>query len=286
MTTPWMVDVHTHLFPDWVQTNRWDYVKRDKVFGEIYGDEKARMVNAEEMIQAMDEDAVASSVVFGFPWDDQGINREHNDYILDAASKYQERLIPFACLNPLAPGAAEETKRCVDRGAKGVGEIAFYDRSIDEEIISHLEPIMEILREADLPFLIHTNEPVGHLYPGKSMKNLTEIELLVRNFPDNTIILAHWGGGILFFELMKELKALFENVFYDTAASPFLYQPEIFDVSGRIIGFDRILLGTDFPLIRPNRYLKQIAETLDDDKARLICRENARRLLGLTDSAD
>ncbi len=282
MTAPWMVDVHTHIFPDWVQSDRWGYAERDDVFKEIYGNEKARMVNAGEILQAMDADAVAVSVVFGFPWTDQGINREHNDYVLEAAAGHPDRLVPFACLNPLAPGAGAETSRCIAKGAKGIGEIAFYDRVIDGEIIDRLRPVMDILKEAGLPLLIHTNEPVGHVYPGKSMKNLTEIELLVRSFPENTIILAHWGGGILFFELMKELKALFRNVYYDTAASPFLYRPEIFDVAGRIIGHDRILLGTDFPLIRPGRYLAQVTDAVaDEEKVRMICGENARHLLNL-----
>lgn len=279
MNRPWMVDVHTHLFPDWVQQNRGDYVKRDDVFRDIYGDERARMVTAEEMIQSMDEQAVAISVVFGFPWTDQGLNREHNDYVLEAARRYSDRLIPFACLNPLAPGAKEEVERCVTNGARGVGEIAFYDRAIDEEVIENLKPIMNALKEANLPFLIHTNEPVGHIYPGKSMKNITEIELLVRNFPENTIILAHWGGGILFYELMKELKALFRHVYYDTAASPFLYQQEIFKIAGQVIGFERILMGSDYPLIRPQRYYQQVSDVLkDEEKTSMICRENALRL--------
>ena len=279
MSTPWMVDVHTHLFPDWVQQNRWEYVKRDDVFRDIYRNKKARMVTGEEMIASMDEQEVALSVVFGFPWADQGINRDHNDYILNVSRRFPDRLIPFACFNPLAAGAAEEAERCIKKGAKGVGEIAFYDRVIDEEVVSCLRPVMEILKEANLPFLIHTNEPVGHVYPGKSMKNIAEIELLVQNFPDNTIILAHWGGGILFYELMKELKALFCHVYYDTAASPYLYQPEIFNVAGQVIGYERILMGSDFPLIRPQRYYQQVRETVKDKKVvRGICRENALRL--------
>ena len=277
-----IIDVHTHLFPDWVQQNRWEYVKRDDVFRDIYRNKKARMVTGEEMIASMDEQEVALSVVFGFPWADQGINRDHNDYILNVSRRFPDRLIPFACFNPLAAGAAEEAERCIKKGAKGVGEIAFYDRVVDEEVVSCLRPVMEILKEANLPFLIHTNEPVGHVYPGKSMKNIAEIELLVQNFPDNTIILAHWGGGILFFELMKELRELFKNVYYDTAASPFLYQSQIFDVAGQVIGYDRILLGTDYPLIRPQRYLKQINDSVKDEKkVRMICRENAARLLNL-----
>lgn len=281
MSSPWMVDVHTHIFPDWVKGNRWDYVKRDEVFKNIYGDERARMVTADEMIASMDDQEVAISVVFGFPWKDQGINRGHNDYILNAAMRYPDRLIPFACINPLAAGAREEAERSIERGAKGVGEIAFYDRAIDREVIEHLSPVMEVLREANLPFLIHTNEPVGHFYPGKSMKNLIEIEHLVSSFPDNIIILAHWGGGILFYELMKELKELFKHVYYDTAASPFLYQPEIFKIAGQVIGFKRILMGSDYPLIPPQRYHRQVLDAVGDSEVVLmICRENALRLFG------
>ncbi len=278
MSPPWMVDVHTHLFPEWVRRDRRTFVERDAVFRVIYGSEKARMVTEEEMVASMDEQDVEISVVFGFPWTDQGINRDHNDAILDAAKRFQGRLIPFGCLNPLAPDAAREAERCLRGGAKGIGEIAFYNRVIDEEVIGHLRPVMEVLKAFNLPLLIHTNEPVGHPYPGKSMKNLAEIELLIRNFPDQPIILAHWGGGILFFELMKEVQALFRHVYYDTAASPYLYRPEIFRVAGEIVGFDRILMGTDFPLIRPQRYYRQVMEAVDEELARGICRENALRL--------
>ena len=279
MSDPWMVDVHTHIFPEWVQQNRWEFVNRDPVFREIYGNEKARMVTGRELVAAMDEEEVALSVTFGFPWADQGLNRDHNDAVLEAASAFPDRLIPFACLNPLAPGAGSEAARCIDKGAKGIGEIAFYDRVIDEEVIAALRPVMAVLRDANLPLLIHTNEPVGHPYPGKSMQNIREIELLVRSFPDNLIILAHWGGGILFYELMKEIRALFRNVYYDTAASPYLYRPEIFPVAAHLIGHERILMGTDFPLIRPRRYLKQVRESLQNDpQVRDICRENALTL--------
>jgi len=276
-----MVDIHTHLFPERVRENRPEYVERDSVFSEIYGDERSKMVTAEETVSAMDEQLVALSVVFGFPWKDQGLNREHNSYVLRAGARFPDRLVPFTCVNPLAPGAAAEVERCILQGAKGVGEIAFYDRGIDEGVIESLKPIMEVLKEARLPFLIHTNEPVGHVYPGKSMKNLAEIERLVRNFPDNTIILAHWGGGVVFFELMKEIKTLFRNVYYDTAASPYLYQPEIFKRAGDIVGEGKILLGTDFPLIPPGRYLHQIESVIEDEQAvRAICRENALAVLG------
>ena len=82
---------------------------------------------------------------------------------------------------------------------------------------------------------------------------------LLKTFPVNRIVLAHWGGGIFFYELMKkEVRRVLSNVWFDTAASPYLYRPDIYRISGEIIGFDRILFGSDYPLIKPGRYLKEI----------------------------
>ena len=76
-----------------------------------------------------------------------------------------------------------------------------------------------------------TNEPVGHAYPGKTPNTLAQIYRMVKRFPANTIVLAHWGGGLFFFNLLrKEVKEQLRNVYFDTAASPFLYDPAVYRV--------------------------------------------------------
>lgn len=110
----------------------------------------------------------------------------------------------------------------------------------------------------DLPLLLHVTESVGHAYAGKDRTDLWGLYTWIQRNPDLHIVLAHWGGGLFFYELMPEVREACRRVYYDTAASPFLYDPRIYDIALRIAGRDRILLGSDFPLIHPRRYLKEI----------------------------
>ncbi|MCX5909724.1 MAG: amidohydrolase family protein, partial [Deltaproteobacteria bacterium] len=114
--------------------------------------------------------------------------------------------------------------------------------------------------EQQVPCLFHANEPVGHDYPGKSRGDLHSIYRLLQKLPENRIILAHWGGGFFFYELMPEVGRAARNVFYDTAASPYLYEPRIYNLALKIIGKERILFGSDFPLLSPPRYFAELEQ--------------------------
>ena len=129
--------------------------------------------------------------------------------------------------------------------------------------------------------MIHTNEPVGHIYPGKTPNTMSQIYTLVKRFPDNKIVLAHWGGGIFLYNILKkEVKESLKNVYFDTAASPFLYDPEIYRLAIQLVGPDKILFGSDFPLIKPARYFKEMQEAgLSKVEMDSICGKNAASLL-------
>ena len=146
-----------------------------------------------------------------------------------------------------------------------------------------LDPIMDLCRERDVPVLLHTNEEVGHLYPGKTPNTMIQIYETVSRFPDNTIVLAHWGGGIFFYHLLKKaVKETLKNVYYDTAASPFLYDSRIYQYAKDLVGIDKVLLGTDYPLLKPARYFKEMTEGgLDEADRQIVCGDNAARLLKL-----
>jgi len=161
------------------------------------------------------------------------------------------------------------------------GELAFYQSGIDRESRDRLRPVMDICLEKNLPVLIHTNEPVGHVYPGKTPNTLAQIYKLVQAFPENKIVLAHWGGGIFLFNLLrKEVRETLKNVWFDTAASPFLYRPEIYGIAKQLAGLDKILLGTDFPLLKPARYFKELeAASISAEDREMICGGNAASLL-------
>lgn len=278
-----IIDCHTHAFPKEIRVNRGSYFPTEPAFKILYETPKAKLVSAEEIIATMDEQHVDKSIVFGFPWQEEEICRRNNDYIIEAITNYPTRLIGFCCLDPFMPGAAIEAERCLNSGLSGVGELAFYRSGIDRLCLDRLDPIMDLCQKAKVPVMVHTNEPVGHIYPGKTPNTLAQIYQMVKRFANNTFILAHWGGGIFFYNLLKkEVRAILKNVYFDTAASPFLYEPEIYNFAKRLVGIDRILLGTDFPLLKPARYYKELdAAGLSKADKEKICGSNVAALLGI-----
>lgn len=279
-----IIDCHTHIFPEDICSGREDCCIRESAFKLLYESPKSRLVGAEALISTMDEQGVDLSVVFGFPWKSRDLVRRNNDYIIEATLKYPDRLRGFACFDLDYGDAAGETERCLDAGLSGVGELAFYLTGIDEAALDRLGPIMEICMErGNLPVMVHTNEPVGHKYPGKTPVTLEQIYALAVRFPENNIILAHWGGGILFYNLMKkETKKTLENIWFDTAASPFLYDASVYRVALAAGVIDRVLFGSDYPLLKPVRYFRDLDSSglLEVDKQRVLG-GNAARLFNL-----
>jgi uncharacterized protein len=276
-----IIDFHTHIFPPRIRENREDFLKGEQAFKTLYNSPQARLVGAGELISAMDEADVQKSVVFGFPWENADYFKLNNDYVVEAVNRYPDRLVGLACFSPLSPTGAREAERCFDQGLSGVGELAVYGDGITTAVVQALEPAMGLCLERDGLFMLHTNEPVGHQYPGKTPNTLRQIYDFVKTYPENRIILAHWGGGLLFYALMKkEVLKVLENVWFDTAASPFLYRPEMYRIAGEVVGFDKILFGSDFPLLKPPRYFKEMgAAGLSSEQMDQIMGLNAQNLL-------
>ncbi|MBU1341279.1 MAG: amidohydrolase family protein [Proteobacteria bacterium] len=255
-----IIDSHTHIFPEQVKQDRSRYFENEPEFKLLYQSSKAAISNIVELMESMDTHQVDISVICGFPWRNPEYTRQNNDVIIESVQKYPTRIKGLACFDATWEGAAHETQRCIDAGLCGAGELAFYLSGIDKTALACLDPVMEVLRDnGGLPCMIHTNEPVGHPYPGKTPVTLEQIYSLAKTFPDNKIILAHWGGGIFFYNIMKkETKDVFKNIWYDTAASLFLYDPQIYDLAATAGIMEKVLFGTDFPLLKPDRYYKDM----------------------------
>lgn len=277
-----IIDVHVHTFPKKIREDRGAFFTGEPAFQLLYDSPKSKLVSAEEIVATMDEQGVDRSVVFGFPWRNPDTVRRNNDYVIEAVAKFPDRLMGLCCLDPFIPFAAEEVARCLNAGLCGVGELAFYRSGIDSDCLDALDPVMALCRERDLPVMVHTNEPVGHVYPGKTPNTLAQIYAMVKRFSGNKLILAHWGAGIFFYSLLKrEVKETLANVWFDTAASPFLYDPPIYRKAIDLAGSDKILFGTDFPLLKPARYFKEMdAAGLSDAEKAAICGGNAEKVLG------
>ena len=255
-----IIDSHVHIFPEKIKQDRSNYFNNEPEFKLLYDSPKARICTIDDLIASMNTFQVDMSIICGFPWRTPELTKQNNDIVIEAVRKYPNRIKGLACFDAAWDGAADETRRGIDAGLCGAGELAFYLSGIDTTALTALDPVMAVLRDmGNLPCMIHTNEPVGHYYPGKTPITLEQIYTLAKTFPDNKIILAHWGGGILFYNIMKkETKTVLKNIWYDTAASPFLYDSQIYDIAVDAGVADKVLFGTDFPLLMPDRYYKDI----------------------------
>jgi len=279
-----VIDFHTHIFPRYFREKRDGFFSQEPAFEALYRSANSRLASKDELRQTMEEQGIQRSVIFGFPWEKTEHFRRHNDYIIESVQRHPDKLTGFCCFSPLSPHAPPEVRRCLDAGLAGVGELAVYQSGFSEKIIRSLHEVMEICADRNVPVLFHTNEPVGHVYPGKTPVELSEIYALVKQYPSNRIILAHWGGGLFFYSLMKkEVRDVLKNVWFDTAASPFLYDPQIYRIAGEIVGTDKILFGTDYPLLSPKRYFEEMQLAgLSEESVRGICGENAAKLLSIS----
>ncbi len=278
-----IIDFHTHILPPEVIRNRADFAKRDAAFALLYEDPRSRIVTAEGLIEAMDRDGVERAGVCGFPWADQGICAMTNDYLLEAQQRFPDRLFSF--YTPSSSGGRESARRAaeaLERGMRGIGEVGFYSSGMGKRQWRWLQWLGEAACAAGAPLLLHVNESVGHQYPGKTDMRLRDLWRFIEEKGDLLLVLAHWGGGLFFYELMKSVRKEVRDLYYDTAASPYLYLPEVYRIGVEIVGADRILFGSDYPLIRPSRYFREMeAGGLTGEARRKILGENAARLLHL-----
>jgi predicted TIM-barrel fold metal-dependent hydrolase len=277
-----IIDCHTHIFPEEVRKDRETFCKKDEGFASIYDDPKAKVAGVEDLIASMDESGIDRSVICGFPWGRPDLCSFQNQYLMESASRYPNRLIAFVSLLFSNPDWSEkELDRAVKGGALGVGEIAFYRDEMTSQDIQSMKPILTQMERHEIPLLFHTNETIGHPYPGKGRTPLERFYEMTLCFPGLPIILAHWGGGLPFYELMPEVAKVMANVYYDTAASPFLYSKKIYAVAREIVGVEKIFFGTDFPLISPRRYYQELEGSgLSKQDREKILGLNFSRLVG------
>ena len=240
-------DSHVHLFPPEIYKHWEQYAKRDAWFanltriGEAWADVDAALACA-------DEAGITGLVMQGWYWNDAGLERMHNDYMTECIRRHSDRLKAFVAINPLFDGAVAEIERCVKNGFVGVGELGPGGNGYDFKN-KKLWDVLECAQALDVPVCIHCGEPVGRIYKGKDLTSLQPIPDILKQFPDLKLILAHMGGGLPFYEMLRGMTPLFKNVWYDTAANPLLYDIRSIRQVMQLVGEHRLLFGSDFPLL-------------------------------------
>jgi len=279
------IDFHVHVTPPDIIANWEKYAEKEPYFSLLSHSKQNKFATAEDVAAVLKGEGNFNfnrAVVFGFAFRDLGLCRYVNDYVIEKVKEYPQKLIGFISVSPRDKKAASEIERCRLNGLVGVGELFPAGQGFDPENESETSAITGVCRELSLPLIVHANEPVGHSYPGKTDVTLRQLETFVSNNQGLNIVLAHWGGGLVFYETMGEIKEKFRNVYYDTAATPFLYDEKIYRAAKALGLCEKILFGSDFPLLPYSRYLDGLEKSgLSAEEKQLILGGNAQRLLAL-----
>lgn len=290
-----VIDFHIHLLPPEMEKELHSLALSEPYLGYRMLDTPARKsfqpwVTYEEAVRHITRDGVDQAVIQGWPFLHYENCRRQNDYTLEAIKAYPDRFRGFCIVNPKdGDNALREIERCARQGLSGIGELDPEGQGFQLDDPDFLR-LCDLCVDLDWPMSIHVSEPVGPHYQGKSSIPLQHYIDLAKAKPLLKIILSHWGGGLPFYELMKDIKKALVNVYYDTAGSPLPCSPRIFKETLHLVGPDKLLFGSNYPrLLKPaetqepgfSTLLRIVEEEIIEKEARdKLMYRNAAQLLG------
>jgi predicted TIM-barrel fold metal-dependent hydrolase len=208
-----------------------------------------------------------------------------NEEIAEVARANDDVLIPFASVDPARKDAVERARRLIDEhGVKGFkfhpNLQAFFPND------SSAYPLYEVIAEAELPALFHTGHSgIGTGLPGGGglrlkYSNPMALDDVAADFPELKIVLAHpsfpWQDEAISIALHKA------NVWIDLSGwSPKYFPPQLVQYANTQLR-TKVLFGSDYPMITPDRWLADFEQAPFKDEVRpLILKQNAVELLDL-----
>jgi len=294
MSNTGIIDAHIHAYPEEVYQNprKWGTAMGEHHWVNTVAPTAGKSIqgwsDVRQLLRDMDAANIEKVVMLGWYWEQQATCECQNKWYIEWVQQHPDRIMGFATANPLAGQRALDSLRAaVDAGLIGFGEFLPQAQGYD---LRHdaWHQVVELAVELEVPINIHVTEPVGPAYAGRIETPLADYVELARTFPQCTFILAHWGGLLPFYEMNKRVQHALQHVYYDTAASPLLYNANIYRRVIDAIGSDRILFGSDYPLLlTPNKckrpsflpILEELqASQLTLEEHQQILSENARRV--------
>jgi len=293
-----IIDSHIHMYPPDISADPVGWARRvdEPYWGALMGDNPGKTsiqgwATVDQLLRDMDTAGIDKVVMQGIYFQHQQNCVAQNNWYIKWCQQFPDRLLGFATVQPLAgQPALDEIKRAIDHGLCGVGEILPNAQGHTMRHDAFLA-VVELAITLDVPLCLHGAEPVGHNYPGRADTPLQDYVWLAKQYPNLKLILAHLGGLLPFYELNRSVKKIMQNVYYDTAAIPLLYRPQVYKSVVEIVGAKKILYGSDYPLLlyprqtRTPNFTSLLAEIkqagLSKSQLNLILGTNMQRLLKL-----
>lgn len=272
------LDVHVHL------ESTDDRTAADAAAKKYFGDSGASREG-----NALAEYYRSKNIAFViFTVDEQLTGKPHvsNDEVVQFAEQNSDVAIPFASIDPhRGAQGVQEAKRLVSAGkVRGLKLHPPLQKFVPNDLLAY--PLYEVFAEARLPVIFHTGHSgLGTGMPGGGGVRLKyghpmPIDDVAVDFPQMPIIMAHpsfpWQDEAISICLHKP------NVYIDLSGwSPKYFSPTLIQYANTLLK-NKVLFGSDYPLITPDRWLADFEKIAIRDEVRpLILKENALRLLGL-----
>lgn len=290
-----VLDCHVHLYPPAIKADPagWAAAAGESTWAILAtrrrpgGRPVQSWPTADELLRAMDAAEVERAVLQGWYWRTAAACRLHNEFYAACQQAHPDRLAACAALQPAAGPAAvrAELHWARDHGFVGLGELSPHAQGYAAGDPAFAAALAQA-GQWGWPVNLHVTDPASRPFPGRVETSGADFRQVAAAFPSTDFILAHWGG---LFPLHEP--GLFPaNVYFDTAASPLLYGPEIWRRFVTAVGADRVLFGSDFPLNLYPRLDREpgltrfVAEArgagLSAGELGAVLRENARRWFG------
>jgi len=252
-----IIDAHVHLYPP--EVNRapaaWADAQGERHWAELCtrvrknGRPVQGFPSVDELLRAMDGAGIERVVLQGWYWEKHDTCALQNRFYAGCLRTHPDRLSAFATFHPAAglDAVTAEVRRAAGEGFCGLGELSPHSQGValDDPV---WRAALVLAGELNLPINLHVTEPHSKKYPGKVETPLGDFVRLAQEFPATKFILAHWGARLpLDPELGAEATAC-PNLYYDTAASPLLYDGQVYREMIAAVGTARVLYGSDHPL--------------------------------------
>lgn len=255
-----IIDTHVHLYPPDV-VREWEKIaEKEPYFKLLCSGKVHKWAVAEDLFEMMESDNIDQCWATSFAFRDPGLCRHCNDYVIETSERSGGRVKGLAVVNPLSRDFEKEIFRCREAGMVGVGELFPDGQVFDITDERQTWRLAAACRDAGMFLMLHTAEQVGHDYPGKGTAGPKEAAAFCLNHPGLAVVFAHMGGGLWQYEMMPEMKICLQNAWYDTAAVPFLFDAAIFRAVFAAGVGQKILYGSDFPLLRIKRFKRMLGE--------------------------
>jgi predicted TIM-barrel fold metal-dependent hydrolase len=209
-----------------------------------------------------------------------------NDTVLQFAAENADIMMAFASIDPTRGAeGVREAKRLIATGlVRGFKFHPPIQQFFPNDRLAY--PLYEVIAEAGVPALFHTGHSgIGTGVPGGGgirlkYGNPMYIDDVAVDFPNMPIIMAHpsfpWQDEAISICLHKP------EVYIDLSGwSPKYFAPNLIQYANSLLK-TKVLFGSDYPLITPDRWMADFAKIAIKDEVRpLILKENAMTLFGL-----